>query len=600
MTKRDHLERQHARIERRITYLERAANRCSWLRLTIAIITIALSILLFNTSLLGWIALLIGGTSFAITVALHRRYTHSLTQFMLLREITIAQIARLTFRWGDLPPAPPHELPVDHPYAADLDLLGERSLLHLIDTTIVRESSDRLRDWLLTPPDTLSTSRSRQALVRELVPLTTFRRRLTLNASIAAGTIKQRWTTVHIINWLKQPGAAPPLAVLIVTALLAAANGVLIVLEQIQGTAPYWVFTLAAYAFVSVTQLRTIFALQGQANTLLDSLRQLSTVMNQLETYHARENTTLQALLAPFHTSAKPSKQLRRITGIVSAASLQHNPLVWIILNTLVPWDIFFAYLLGQLKGKLADTVPTWLDSWFTLEASSALADFAALHPENVFPTLTDEFTWHGDGLRHPLIAAPVKNDFSFARLGDIGLITGSNMSGKSSFLRTLGVNMVMAYAGGSVSAEAFAISHFRLFTQMRVSDSIADGYSYFYAEVRRLARLLKALENTSEPPLVFLIDEIFRGTNNRERLIGSRSYIRTLAGKRGIGLIATHDLDLTILADTLEQVRNYHFEDHVIEGQMTFDYTLREGASTSTNALTIMRQVGLPVEDAF
>ncbi|MCA9874192.1 MAG: hypothetical protein KC441_11075, partial [Anaerolineales bacterium] len=176
---------------------------------------------------------------------------------------------------------------------------------------------------------------------------------------------------------------------------------------------------------------------------------------------------------------------------------------------------------------------------------------------------------------------------------------TGSNMAGKSSFLRTLGVNLVLAYAGGPVLAHSFQARLFRLYTSIRVSDSVTDGFSYFYAEVRRLQGLLAALETEDERPLFFLIDEIFRGTNNRERLIGSRSFVRALVGGRGVGLIATHDLELVKLAEERTAVHNFHFRDDVVDGKMVFDYTLRPGPCPTTNALKIMQLAGLPVADA-
>ena len=190
-----------------------------------------------------------------------------------------------------------------------------------------------------------------------------------------------------------------------------------------------------------------------------------------------------------------------------------------------------------------------------------------------------------------------MRNDFTLTE-GKIAIITGSNMSGKSSFLRTVGVNMVLAYAGSVVNAEALHLSRFRLFTSIRVTDSVVDGISYFYAEVRRLRALLDALAVADTAPLFFLIDEIFRGTNNRERLIGSRSYIRTLGERGATGLVSTHDLELIHLAEALPNVRNQHFRETVVENAMHFDYTLRTGPSPTTNALLIMAMEGLPVDD--
>jgi DNA mismatch repair ATPase MutS len=269
-----------------------------------------------------------------------------------------------------------------------------------------------------------------------------------------------------------------------------------------------------------------------------------------------------------------------------------------------LPWDAYYAYRLSQYKERIAERLPVWLDVWFELEAVSSLATFAYLNPEYTWPQIVAE-NERGAGKRfearslgHPLIVADkkVSNDFALDELGEVVIITGSNMSGKSTFLRTLGVNLVLAFAGGPVNAGMLSTSLFRIFTCIRVSDSVTDGYSYFYAEVRRLRQLLNALE---EPgwPLFFLIDEIFKGTNNRERLVGSRAYIRALVGRACLGIISTHDLELVKLADTLPGVKNDHFREEVIDGSMHFDYLLRPGPSPTTNALKIMRMEGLPVD---
>jgi DNA mismatch repair ATPase MutS len=171
-------------------------------------------------------------------------------------------------------------------------------------------------------------------------------------------------------------------------------------------------------------------------------------------------------------------------------------------------------------------------------------------------------------------------------------------MAGKSTFIRTVGINLCLAYAGAPVDAAELQTVAFRLYTCIRISDSLGDGFSYFYAEVKRLKGLLDSLQpNPSGLPLLYLVDEIFRGTNNRERLIGSRAYVKALIGAAGVGLIATHDLDLAQLADNHPQARNLHFRDEVAGGKLTFDYRLRPGPSPTTNALKIMEMEGLPVD---
>ncbi len=205
---------------------------------------------------------------------------------------------------------------------------------------------------------------------------------------------------------------------------------------------------------------------------------------------------------------------------------------------------------------------------------------------------------FRGKALGHPLIKKENKicNDFIFNTNGEISIVTGSNMSGKSTFIRTLGINLSLAYAGSVVSAESLNVSLFRLYTCIKVSDSVIDGISYFYAEVKRLKELLDEIE-TSGFPVFFLIDEIFRGTNNVERLKGSSAFIKKLAETNAVGVLATHDLELVKLADVISKVKNYHFKEEIKNNKMFFDYILNEGPCPTTNALKIMKLEGLPIE---
>lgn len=171
-------------------------------------------------------------------------------------------------------------------------------------------------------------------------------------------------------------------------------------------------------------------------------------------------------------------------------------------------------------------------------------------------------------------------------------------MSGKSTFLRTVGIGIVMANAGGPVDASQMRIAALRLFTCIHISDSLRDAVSYFHAEVRRLRALLDMLKNEADRPVVFLIDEMFRGTNTRERHVGGGAFVSKLAELGASGLISTHDLELTKLADIVRGVRNMHFREHIVTGDMRFDYRLREGPCPTTNALVIMRLAGLPVDE--
>jgi DNA mismatch repair ATPase MutS len=216
-----------------------------------------------------------------------------------------------------------------------------------------------------------------------------------------------------------------------------------------------------------------------------------------------------------------------------------------------------------------------------------------------VFPEIAAEWSLlHGRALGHPLIRPEIKicNDFELGEHHKIVVLTGSNMAGKSTFVRTVGINLCLGYAGAPVNADYLRVSLFRVFTCIQVNDSVQDGLSYFYAEVKRLKALLSATEK-DDLPVLFLIDEIYRGTNNRERHIGSRAFIQALSNsKTAVGIVATHDLELATLTDETPGIVNFHFREEVYDGRMVFDYVLRPGPCPTTNALTIMQIEGLPV----
>ncbi|MBO0779668.1 MAG: hypothetical protein J2P37_12660 [Ktedonobacteraceae bacterium] len=271
------------------------------------------------------------------------------------------------------------------------------------------------------------------------------------------------------------------------------------------------------------------------------------------------------------------------------------------IFNVIMPWDLTLSYLLSRCKAQAKEHLPRWIDAWYELEALCSLANFAYLNPDFAMPEIADRAgspAFSARQLGHPLIPDEerIVNDVTIERVGDIMLITGSNMAGKSTFLRTLGINLCLTYAGSVVSAAVLTTGLYELNCCISVSDSLADGYSYFYAEVRRLRLILDRLREKSQYPIFVLIDEIFKGTNNRERSIGSHAYIYALAEATCIGAISTHDLELVKLADELSQVKNYHFREEVVNDEMLFDYRLYTGPCPTTNALKIMQKEGLPI----
>ncbi len=600
-------QRQITRLSaRRDDILQRSSNLTRWRLLTFVAGFIATFIGYSNSNTVGTLVLIVSFVIFGILVAIHRRVQRAADRMAIWQRLKYEALARLQLHWNALPDEVTIPVEATHPFAYDLDILGDYSLYRLLDTTGSVGGSRRLSEWLLqTLPDAPSILR-RQALVRELIPLTSFRERLALamrEPNLHRRGANPRWDGDAILNWLRHLAGSRVQGWQVALLLgLAALNLVLFALDALDILPQYWITSVVAYWTLMLLTLRGMGDLFSRSLSLQSELERMAAAFESLETYSYSANSELAALCQPFRDSTRrPSSQFQRVKWIVSGMSLSRNPVLWLWLNTVMPWDVLFAYLLQKQVHELSTILPDWLETFYEIEALNTLAAFAYLNPGYTFSQIDRETGIETQRIGHPLIPqeARVTNDFTLAGIGKVVIVTGSNMSGKSSFLRTLGVNLCLTYAGGVVAADRLHTGIFQLFTCIRVSDSVIDGISYFYAEVKRLRALLDAVETSDQqqlPPVFFLIDEIFKGTNNRERLIGSREYIRALTRHYGLGLISTHDLELTQLADELEQVSNLHFREDIREGRMHFDYHLHHGPSPTTNALKIMALEGLPI----
>ncbi|MBL1128338.1 MAG: hypothetical protein D8M54_07460 [Chloroflexi bacterium] len=584
---------------------ERASQIIHFRLLAFVLAAVVSGITFFERGAMVWLPVTaLAFIPFIAMVIWHRRVDTAVTHLHLYHVIKQSHLARLALDWANLPPPLPPPERLEHPFAHDLDLVGARSLHQLLDTAVSQQGSERLRDWLLeTNPDPALIAQ-RQALVAELTPQFRFRDRLALQNMLV--NRNGRFSGQALTNWLSK--TIPPTRYrrpLLVLSGLAALNIVAGFVFPAIGLPDLSLITWPLYlGFYLLWGFRQTSTLLRDTLTLQDALETTQVVFGFLENDRIGHTPHLQTLCAPFHDeAARPSQFIRRVIRLSAGVGAAQNPISGFILNVFVPWNLFFTYHIARCRQDLAERMPTWLDVWHELEALNSLATFAWLNPDTAtFPTITESGShFAAQQMGHPLVSPPTRvcNDMTISGPGTVYIITGSNMAGKSTFLRTIGVNLALAYAGGPVLATEMHTSLFRLFASIRVADSITDGFSFFYAEVRRLQQLLTALQMDKARPLLFLIDEIFRGTNNRERLIGSRAYIRALAESSGLGLIATHDLELVHLAEENDRIHNYHFRDDVADGRMVFDYTLHPGPCPTTNALKIMQLAGLPVGDA-
>ena len=607
---RQSLDFQIERMTKRLHPLEQQSNRIALLRLAIVlggIIAAILTAIFFNGTV-AWFVVGISFLAFSFLVFLHRRLEKWIETLTLLRAQKLDQRARLVLAWENIPAPRPIKLH-DKSLARDLDLTGYNSLHQLLDTTVSRHGTQLLAEWLTQARPDTNGLKIRQDIVRELKTRARFRERFWLTYRLV---MKRELEGDNLVQWLQTDFPSARLRwMLPIAAILVLVNLVLFALAQFWNFPAYYIFSLLAYVafyFWNQKHLETVLNAVVRVNTELDKFRAIVQYLERASYHHAPH---LAELCASFQNIAPaPSQQLRNVGVITAAVGLRSNPLLAVLLNLILPWDFFLTFLADRQRVQVSKTLPEWVRVVHELDALIALGNFAALNPDAAFP----EMRAHAVGapaspilrvekMGHPLIPAParVTNDFEIQNLGEVEILTGSNMSGKSTFLKTLGVNFCLAYAGAPVLAKNFSAQPFRLHTCLRITDSITDGFSYFYAEVKCLKALLNELRATDDLPLLYLIDEIFRGTNNRERLIGSRAYIQALLGARGAGLIATHDLELAHIPENHPRANasahNYHFRDDVRDGKLVFDYLLRAGPCPTTNALKIMELEGLPIE---
>lgn len=608
MTRLEQLDKQIARLGRRAESLKEISGKYWTARRIIFIggVLLAIAFCNFAGNRIAWFVAALLAIGFSSVTVFHNRVRDSLTRNSLLVEIKRVQIARIQLDWDRIPPGDPESSPIKgHPFETDLDITGERSLHRLLDCAVTKEGSERLKSWLLNARPDAELIKHRQALVNELRVHSIFRDKLQLLSAVArldTGRRTSLWNSKILVDWMQRTDPKGSLLPTVIgLTILSALNILCVVLAGFELIPQIWPIALVIYFGAMMLLQSRIAGAFDELQDLEKALAHFKLVFGYLESRSYESTPGLAKICAPFvDENNRPSTEMKRLGRLAAALGVRTNPLLALLVHLVVPWDFYFTYRLRLVKAEIAHLLPRWLDAWYELEALNSLANFAYLNRNYVMPELTAEKDRViARRLGHPLLKPESKvcNDFDLDDERRIVILTGSNMAGKSTFLRTLGVNLVLAYAGAPVNAVNLQASLFRIFTCIKVSDSVQDGLSYFYAEVKRLQALLAAAEADDPLPVFFLIDEIFRGTNSRERLIGSRSYIRRLSEGRSVGLVATHDLELIKLADAIDGVVNQHFREDVSNGRMVFDYRLRPGPCPTTNALTIMRLEGLPVE---
>jgi hypothetical protein len=587
-----------------------------YLRLAVVAVGIAMvwMALVYQTFSILWVALPLA--VFIGLIVLHEHLLRRLERHRRAVRYYEKALARLDGNWSGT--GEPGERYIDpaHPYAEDLDLFGKGSLFELLSTARSHIGEDTLARWLLAaaPPDTI---RDRQEAVNELRPRVDLREDL----SIVAEEARTGVDPAALAAWgeAEGPGGAIlPLGKLrlqiAALALLGMAAGAALIarlgysanlVPMSEGTAALLRdFVLVALAFNGwfLYRHRMLFgSIVAAVETAADELKLLTEVLIRLEQESFKSPLLASLRLSLDAGGEPPSRRLAKLQRLMEYIDSRDNLFVRIG-EVFILWTPHWAVRVEAWRRESGAAVRRWLTAIGQIEALCSLATYAFEHPADTFPeVLEGEPFLEADDAAHPLLPEDrgIRNSI---RIGGgsppcprLYVVSGSNMSGKSTFLRTLGINAVLAQAGGTVRARRFRMSKLAVGASIRVSDSLQGGISRFYAEILRLRQILDLTQGGM--PVLFLIDEFLHGTNSHDRKIGAEALVRGLVERGAIGLITTHDLALADIADSLgDRAANVHFEDRIEDGKIIFDYVMRPGIVRKSNAIELMRSVGLEI----
>lgn len=589
-------EQRTQQFKRTAEALNAKYNRFSFVRLIIFLVAVGLSILLWKFHLLAGLAftfLFLAG--FYRFIQWHQNILHQKRINEALALINEQELAAQDHQYAEFPSGS-NFLDPQHPYALDLDIFGPFSIFQFTNRCETFIGQKRLSQYLTTAASSPEIT-ARQETIEELSTQLDWRQHL---QAIGKATEDNGEHLKLLRYWLDAPFFVSNRRWLVLSLYLM----------------PFWIAAgLLLWIFYIPWQAAILFLIPP-AWMLRHTLEQVN--KTHLQTTHAEktlafyakliahveshtfESKKLIKLQSTFLSQEKPaSASIKDLSYIISQLNVRYNVFA-VFLNIGGLWDLQWVYRLEKWKSREKTRLPKWFEALAEFEALTSVATLKFNHPDWVNPKIHDVPKVNATALGHPLILANkrVANDIDIPTQGHIKLITGSNMAGKSTFLRTVGLNIVLAMAGAPVCAKGFVLPRLQVYTSMRTQDALHESTSSFYAELKRLKFIIEAVESLqADPKPFFLLDEILKGTNSVDRHTGSKALIQQLIYSKGAGLIATHDLELGNLEAKADgAIENLCIEVEIKGGELFFDYKLKKGVSQSFNATLLMKNMGINI----
>jgi len=533
---------------------------------------------------------------FTILAHYHSKVIQKRKYAAILCEINEKALKRVENQWKDFADKGEEFKDENHNYTGDLDIFGKASLFQWINCAYTYIGRDKLRKTLEEPKFTVEEIYKRQEAIKELASNLGWKHRFMAEGIMVSSKAKNpedlfKWGNekedFYCSYWLRMLIQIPVITAIAVIILFFATS--LISYKVVLGA-------LAVEGFLLIPGGKKRMEILGTVYDYKENIKAYDKMLQLIEKkqFHCE---VLNDLKGKLYTSENhsASKQIGKLSNLASYISDRSN-LAHFVFNLLFLLDYQYMFALEKWKKSYGHYLNQWIEAIGEMEALSSLSVISYEHPEWVMPKVVEEGqVFKAKHMGHPLLSENrVCNDLSIAKDKNILLITGSNMSGKSTMLRTSGINLVLAYTGAPVCAVSFSCSIMNIFTCMRVSDNLEKNISSFYAEILRIKGLV---QEVNSGPVFFLLDEIFKGTNSRDRHMGAKLLINQFCDKEDLGLVSTHDLELGDLEKTNKKIRNYHFREFYNDNKIYFDYKLRTGVSDTQNAMYLMKMAGIEMD---
>ncbi len=581
-----------AEYSRRLQARQSQVARLELVSARISNVRVALAILAVAAIWFGGYWWLVPVALFFVAVIYHSRVRRTRASADRAAAHYRAGIARIEDRWsGQGNPGTRFDDP-HHVYAADLDLFGPGNLFELLSIARTRMGENALASWLLAPAP-IAAVLERQQSVAELRDRVALREDLAVLGESAGVGVQPE----ELVRWAETPnqlrvGWVLPVALALPLLLIAT-----LVIWSTTGFASPLIVVLGLEFGVVRLLRKQLLDVFGSTEQAFDNLKLLASLTERLEREPTEKSLSKRLLGQLSSEGMRASRAIARLGTVVQFIESRRNIII-ALLDLPLLYRVHAALAAERWRRHHGHAVRVWLEAIGDLEALISLSGYSYEHPGDPFPELAEgAASFEAVSIGHPLLpsATCVRNDVAIADETRVLLISGSNMSGKSTLLRTIGINTVLAMAGAPVRAQRLRLAPLQVGANIRINDSLHEGSSRFYAEITRLRHLNELAART--PALLFLLDEVLQGTNSRDRFVGAQGVIRALLGRGAIGLVTTHDLALTEI-DVAEcgRLHNLHFQDELRDGRMKFDFKLHEGIVTKSNGLELMRSIGLDV----